>query len=122
MLRDTIKSFHDACKISYPKICPSCNIHTTFSSSIIDIGSNTELRSAKCSNCKQIIVDIRTYQNIQLAPRFSGRGGPRLELERQETNWIMIYPTKIIICSDERIPKELRAILNEAASTIGHSR
>lgn len=94
--------------------CPHCTVLALFNFSTPKAVPTVEIREAQCQGCGGIIVQIRKV-SYDLAPK-SPFGGFKSTKNAQD--WEMVWPKERIICSDIRIPQEIREDLNRACTIV----
>jgi hypothetical protein len=94
--------------------CPHCTVLALFNFSTPKALSNIEIREAQCQGCGGIIVQIRNV-NYELTPK-SPCGGFKSTKNAQA--WDIVWPRERVICSDVRIPEEIRDDLNKACTIV----
>lgn len=93
--------------------CPYCGNDVTFKFSEPHVINLTELRYGACSTCKKVVIQVREFI-VNTSKRFDGK----LLIDKQFGAWVIIWPQQKVICSDVRIPEEIRKDLNDAASVV----
>jgi hypothetical protein len=93
--------------------CPYCLINAHFIFSDSRKISSLEIRESTCPSCSGVIVETRESSK-ELKPQ--PLGGQKFET--MFSPWEIIYPRVKLICTDEKIPTEIRNDLNNANSII----
>lgn len=93
--------------------CPYCLINAHFNFVDPRSISSSELRESMCPNCNGVVVEIRQF-SLELKPR--PPGGQKIE--KKHSDWKMIFPRLKPVCTDERVPVEIRNDLNSANSIV----
>lgn len=94
--------------------CPHCTVLALFNFSMPKAASNIEIREAQCQGCGGVIVQIRNV-SYELAPK-SPFGG--LKSTKNSQAWEIVWPRERVICSDVRIPGEIKEDLNKACTIV----
>jgi len=97
--------------------CPYCTVLALFDFSLPKAVSNIEIREAECQGCGGIIVQIRSV-SFELSAK-SPFGG--FKSTKNAGAWEIVWPRERVLCSDVRIPEEIRVDLNKAWTIVDNS-
>ena len=95
--------------------CPYCCTCALFEFSDLRKVGLIEIRESICPNpsCSKVIIQVREV-DTSLIPKSLGG----FKLQQCLSDWVTVWPKIRVLCSDEKIPSEIRKDLNEAYSII----
>ena len=92
--------------------CPYCCTYALFEFEDLRKIGFIETRESICPCCNKAIIQVREVDQ-QLTSKLGG-----FNLQSFLSNWVTVWPKIRVVCSDEKIPFEIRKDLNEAYSII----
>ncbi len=93
--------------------CPYCSVYSLFTFNEPRRIARTDIREAVCPCCGGAVVQLRNL-NPTLTPKPLGG----YESKENPEKWAVVWPRQRLICSDQKIPMEIRNDMNNAYSIV----